>query len=63
MFEIRRIADDDLARLNWLQRFRQKVHGYQVAYAVNADACQACGKCVTGCPENAITLVKASSAA
>jgi 4Fe-4S ferredoxin len=34
------------------------VHGGKQAYAVNADACRACGLCVTACPEKAITLAR-----
>ncbi|WP_338844983.1 4Fe-4S dicluster domain-containing protein [Massilia sp. W12] len=60
VFEIRRIAPEDLAQLNFLQRLKQKIHGGQVAYAVRAEACAACGKCVTACPENAITLRRAA---
>ena len=31
-------------------------HHWQQAFASNADACHACGFCVTACPEKAITL-------
>jgi NAD-dependent dihydropyrimidine dehydrogenase PreA subunit len=34
-----------------------KVHGGRQAFAVNAEACQACGLCVTACPEHAIRLL------
>lgn len=56
VFEVRRIDDPDLARLNFFQRFKLRVHGYQVAYTPHADACRACGLCVTACPEGAIIL-------
>ena len=46
----------DFKSLNLLQKFRLRVHGMQVAYTPNADACRACGLCVTACPEKAITL-------
>lgn len=58
VFEIRRITDEDLAKRNFFQRFKLRVHGYRVAYTPNADSCKACGLCVTACPEKAITLVK-----
>ena len=35
---------------------RARVHGMQVAYTPNAEACQSCGLCVAACPEQAITL-------
>jgi len=56
VFEVRRIDDADYQSLNTLQKFKQRVHGMKVAYTPNADACQACGLCVSACPEHAITL-------
>jgi ferredoxin len=34
------------------------LHGWKQAFAVNADACRACGLCVEACPEKAIRLMK-----
>jgi NAD-dependent dihydropyrimidine dehydrogenase PreA subunit len=34
------------------------VHGNRQAFAVRADACHACGRCVAACPEHAIRLVR-----
>ncbi|MFZ6754138.1 ATP-binding protein [Undibacterium sp. Dicai25W] len=56
VFEIRTIDAADFDDLNLLQKFKLRVHGMQVAYTPNADACRACGLCVTACPEKAITL-------
>ena len=56
VFQVRRIDHDDYQNLNLLQKFKQRVHGLQVAYTPNADACRSCGLCVTACPEKAITL-------
>ena len=56
VFEIRRIAEVDYRRLGLLHRFKQRVHGMQVAYTPNEDACRACALCVAACPEGAITL-------
>jgi ferredoxin len=56
VFQVRRIDHDDYQNLNLLQKFKQRVHGMQVAYTPNADACRSCGLCVTACPEKAITL-------
>ena len=36
VFEVRRIEDNDYRALNVLQRFKQRVHGMQVAYTPNA---------------------------
>ncbi|MGX6999512.1 4Fe-4S binding protein [Caballeronia sp. KNU42] len=60
VFEIRRIDTADYQRLAPLQKFKLRVHGMKVAYTPNADACQACGLCVTACPERAITLARMS---
>jgi len=59
VFEIRRIDDADYRSLGMLHRFKLRVHGMQVAYTPNADACRSCGLCVTACPERAITLTRA----
>ncbi|PLZ03753.1 4Fe-4S ferredoxin [Burkholderia sp. WAC0059] len=58
VFEIRRIDRTDYQTLGRLQRFRLRVHGMKVAYAPRADACRACGLCVSACPEHAVTLVR-----
>jgi 4Fe-4S ferredoxin len=56
VFRVRRIDDSDYQGLNVLQKFKLRVHGMQIAYTPNADACRACGLCVSACPEHAITL-------
>jgi NAD-dependent dihydropyrimidine dehydrogenase PreA subunit len=58
VFDIRRIDAADYRALRPLQRFKLRVHGMKVAYAPRADACRACGQCVSACPEHAITLVR-----
>jgi len=58
VFEIRRIEPGDYQQLGPLNRFKLRVHGMRVAYTPNADACRACGLCVTACPERAITLAR-----
>ena len=60
VFDVRRIDHADYQPLGALQKFKLRVHGMKVAYTPNADACQACGLCVTACPERAITLAKAA---
>ena len=39
-------------------RIKGFVHRWQQALLVNPDACEACGKCVAACPEQAITLAR-----
>jgi NAD-dependent dihydropyrimidine dehydrogenase PreA subunit len=56
VFEVRRIDDADFARLGLLGKLKSIAHKRQTAYAVRADACQACGLCVVACPEDAIRL-------
>lgn len=56
VFQVRRIDDSDYQNLGTLQKFKLRVHGMQVAYTPNADACRASGLCVSACPEHAITL-------
>ncbi|SAL33455.1 4Fe-4S ferredoxin [Caballeronia udeis] len=58
VFDIRRIDTADYERLGPLQKFKLRVHGMKVAYTPNADACRACGLCVSACPERAITLAR-----
>ncbi|MQR02517.1 4Fe-4S dicluster domain-containing protein [Glaciimonas soli] len=58
VFQVRRIDDSDYQSLNLLHKFKLRVHGVKVAYTPNADACRACGLCVSACPEHAITLTR-----
>jgi len=61
VFAMARIEDEDYRRVGLLSRFKLRVHGMQVAYTPNVDACRCCGLCVSACPENAITLTRASA--
>jgi 4Fe-4S ferredoxin len=56
VFEIRRLTVEEKAPLSLIGRLKLFAHGGEQAFAVRADACRACGKCVTACPEHAITL-------
>ena len=57
VFELRKLTGDELRALPWMAWIKVKVHGGRQAFAVNAEACQACGLCVTACPEHAIRLL------
>ncbi len=57
VFEVRKIDDADFKPLRLLAKLKVFAHRKQTAYAVRADACQACGLCVVACPEKAIRLV------
>ena len=61
VFEVRRIDDDDFARLGFLAKMKSRVHGRLTAYTPRALACHGCGLCVTACPEDAIKLVRAKN--
>lgn len=58
VFVMARIEDEDYRKLGLLSRFKLRVHGMQVAYTPNVDACRCCGLCVSACPEDAIKLVR-----
>ena len=58
VFAMARIEDEDYRKLGVMSRFKLRVHGMQVAYTPNVDACRSCGLCVSACPEHAITLMR-----
>jgi 4Fe-4S ferredoxin len=62
VFQVRTIDKADYQGLSFLGRLRNRVHRGRVAYADNADACEACALCVAACPERAITLLSVAKA-
>jgi NAD-dependent dihydropyrimidine dehydrogenase PreA subunit len=56
VFEVRRIADADFAKLSLVGRWKSIAHRRKSAYTPNLDACHACGLCVVACPEHALEL-------
>lgn len=58
VFEVRRMDDADFNALGFFARLKSRAHGKKTAYTPKAEACHACGLCVTACPEKAIQLQK-----
>jgi NAD-dependent dihydropyrimidine dehydrogenase PreA subunit len=58
VFEVRRMVDADFAKLGIFAKLKSVAHGRQTAYTPRSSACQACGKCVSACPEKAIKLAR-----
>lgn len=58
VFVMGTVAPELRRELNLRGKLKGFAHRWQQAFASNADACQACGLCVSACPEKAITLVR-----
>jgi NAD-dependent dihydropyrimidine dehydrogenase PreA subunit len=58
VFTITTVAPELRRGLSLRGKLRGFAHGWQQAFAANADACHACGLCVSACPQKAITLVR-----
>ena len=58
VFEVRRIDAADFGQLGMLGKLKSVAHRRMTAYTPLASACEACGKCVEACPENAIKLAR-----
>jgi NAD-dependent dihydropyrimidine dehydrogenase PreA subunit len=63
VFVVRRRERAELPGLGLLGTVKWWVHGGLQAEAVKADRCHGCGKCVTACPESAITLARVTGPA
>jgi NAD-dependent dihydropyrimidine dehydrogenase PreA subunit len=61
VFEVRQMENEDFARLGVLSKLKSIAHGRKTAYTPLASACQACGKCVAACPEEAIKLARSGT--
>jgi NAD-dependent dihydropyrimidine dehydrogenase PreA subunit len=58
VFVVRRRERAELPALSLLGTVKWWLHGGLQAEAVQADRCHGCGRCVTACPESAITLAR-----
>ncbi len=58
VFELQIVPQADREGLSFTSKIKGFMHGWKQAYAVNAAACQACGLCVSACPEKAIKLAR-----
>ena len=56
VFELGILPPAERAGLGMMAKVKGFVHGWKQSFAVNADACRACGLCVAACPEKAIKL-------
>jgi 4Fe-4S ferredoxin len=61
VFELRTLSKTERQALPLGARLKVLVHGGRQGFVVRADACEACGRCVRACPENAIRLIKESA--
>lgn len=59
VFVIDVLAKEQRAGLTMRGKVKGFAHGWRQAFTPNADACHACGLCVSACPEKAITLARA----
>ncbi len=62
VFELDLVPAETRAGLSFTGKVKGMLHGWKQAYAVNAEACRACGLCVSACPEKAITLMRSEAA-
>jgi NAD-dependent dihydropyrimidine dehydrogenase PreA subunit len=58
VFTMGTLPKPERAGLTLRGKLKGMAHRWQQAFATNADACHACGLCVSACPEKAITLTR-----
>lgn len=58
VYRVDTLPPNERAALGVKARLKGFVHRWQQALLVNPGACEACGLCVTACPEKAITLAR-----
>ncbi|MGH8731696.1 MAG: 4Fe-4S dicluster domain-containing protein [Burkholderiales bacterium] len=56
VFSMGTVAPEQRSGLTLIGKFKGYAHKWHQSFALNADACHACGLCVAVCPEKAIRL-------
>lgn len=59
VFTLGIVPPEQRRALSLFGKLRGMAHGWEQAFTPNAGSCEACGHCVSACPERAITLVRA----
>lgn len=57
VFEMKELTKQEVSELSFFGRLKVRIKGNVKSEVVNADACVACGKCLS-CHEHAITVAK-----
>jgi 4Fe-4S ferredoxin len=58
VFEMGTLSPEQRKGLSWVGWIKALGHGGRQAFTERAEACHACGLCVTACPEQAIRLAR-----
>jgi len=58
---IETLPREQRSELTLVGKLKGTVHGWQQAFVVQPNLCEACGLCVAACPEKAITLRRAEA--
>jgi NAD-dependent dihydropyrimidine dehydrogenase PreA subunit len=56
VFSMGTVAPEQRRGLTLMGKLKGYAHKWRQSFALNADACHACGLCVAACPEKAISL-------
>ena len=59
VFAIDLLPKAERAELSLKGKIKGFAHGWKQAFMPNLGACEACGLCISACPENAISLQRA----
>jgi NAD-dependent dihydropyrimidine dehydrogenase PreA subunit len=58
VFELGVLPKSERGSLSFIGKVKGLAHGWNQAFMPNLRACEACGLCVSSCPEKAITLTR-----